>query len=106
MTLNARNLTTHLVIHPVINIRRDSKGRIIDILKQDNHPDDAQEEAIIHVEVDRQTEEDVLEAIMLQAPYFHSACCLVIQNTSVVQKKLYRLHLYNYSNHPYCIVPC
>lgn len=63
MALNARNLTTHLVIHPVINVQRDSEGRIVDILEHDNNPDNAREEAVIHVEVDRQTEKDVLDAI-------------------------------------------
>ncbi len=63
MALNARNLTTHLVIHPVINIQRDNNGHIIDILEHSEQHQDVHEEAIIHVEVDRQTETEVLESI-------------------------------------------
>lgn len=63
MSLNARSLTTHLVIHPVINIRRDSKGRIIEILEHGDDADDGRDEAVMHVEVDRQTEKKVLDAI-------------------------------------------
>ncbi len=63
MALNARNLTTHLVIHPVINIQRDNHGHIVDILEHDVEQEGAHEEAFLHVEVDRQTEKDVLEAI-------------------------------------------
>ena len=63
MALNARNLTTHLVIHPVINIQRDPTGHIVDIHEHSEQQQDTQEEAIIHVEVDRQTEKSVLEAI-------------------------------------------
>lgn len=63
MTLNARSLTTHLVIHPVINIRRDSSGRIVDILEHGDHSDGSRDEAVMHVEVDRQAEKEVLNAI-------------------------------------------
>ena len=63
MKLNARNLTTHLVIHPVINIRRDSRGHITEILNQSDKHDNVGYEAVIHVEVDRQTEKSVLKSI-------------------------------------------
>lgn len=63
MALNARNLTTHLVIHPVINVQRDTHGHIVDTLQHEEQQENAHEEAFIHVEVDRQTENDVLEAI-------------------------------------------
>jgi len=63
MTLNARSLTTHLVIHPVINIKRDSSGKIVDILQYGDHQKDSCDEAVMHIEVDRQTEKDVLEGI-------------------------------------------
>jgi glutamate dehydrogenase len=63
MALNARNLTTHLVIHPVINIQRDNHGHIVDILEHETTHEAAHEEAFIHVVVDRQTEKDVLETI-------------------------------------------
>jgi len=63
MALNARNLTTHLVIHPVINIGRDSSGHITEIRNYDNQAESVGDEALIHVEVDRQTEKEILEAI-------------------------------------------
>ena len=61
MKLNARNLTTHLVIHPVINIQRDASGKIIDIHEHGDGHQGACDEAIIHVEVDRQTEKEILK---------------------------------------------
>jgi glutamate dehydrogenase len=63
MALNTRNLTTHLVIHPVMNIQRDSKGHITDILEYANETEGADNEAVIHVEVDRQTEKSVLDSL-------------------------------------------
>ena len=64
MALNVRRLTTHLVIHPVINIRRNASGRILEILEHDDDTDDSHEEALIHIEVDRQTEKQVLDSIV------------------------------------------
>ena len=58
MALNRRSLTTHLVIHPVMSARRNSEGIL-------TGPEDGEEitEAVIHVEVDRQTEERILDEI-------------------------------------------
>ena len=58
MALNRRSLTTHLVIHPVMMSRRDAGGVL-------TGPEggEAITEAVIHVEVDRQTEERVLDEI-------------------------------------------
>jgi len=63
MALNARSLTTHLVIHPVINIRRDSKGHITEVLETDDKANGAMVEAVMHIEVDRHTEKNVLDSI-------------------------------------------
>ena len=58
MALNRRSLTTHLVIHPVMLSRRDAGGVL-------TGPEGGEAiiEAVIHVEVDRQTEERVLDEI-------------------------------------------
>ena len=58
MALNRRSLTTHLVIHPVMRAHRDASG----VLTGPNG-EEAITEAVIHVEVDRQTEERVLDDI-------------------------------------------
>ena len=58
MALNARALTTHLVIHPVMRVRRDDAG----VLTSPDHGEESVE-AVIHVEVDRQTEARVLDDI-------------------------------------------
>ena len=58
MALNRRSLTTHLVIHPVMSVHRDVEG-----ILTGPEGGEAITEAIIHVEVDRQTEEGVLDEI-------------------------------------------
>jgi len=63
MALNTCNLTIHLVIHPVFNIQRDSGGQIKEILEHGEQETNAREESLIHIEVDRLTEKEALEAI-------------------------------------------
>lgn len=63
MSLNRHGLTIHLVIHPVMNLRRDIKGRLTEIPTVDTGESDCTREAILHVEVDRQTAPEVLDEI-------------------------------------------
>jgi glutamate dehydrogenase len=56
MELNRRGFGVHLVIHPVMNVRRDADGALLDVLT--GHPDSegSTVESVIHVEVDRHTD--------------------------------------------------
>ncbi|MGH7799996.1 MAG: NAD-glutamate dehydrogenase [Thermodesulfobacteriota bacterium] len=64
MALNRHGLTIHLVIHPVMNLRRDTEGRLIEVLSADAATGGVIHEALLHVEVDRQTAPAVLEEIL------------------------------------------
>ncbi|MDQ3860968.1 MAG: NAD-glutamate dehydrogenase, partial [Actinomycetota bacterium] len=61
MEINRQGYGIHLMIHPVIKVRRDPEGRLVEVLSRDSTDDDAISESVIHVEVDRQTEPEVLE---------------------------------------------
>src|SRR5207237_4637090 len=61
MELNRHGLGIHLVIHPTMNVRRDDAGQMIDVV--DDEMDATGREAFIHVEVDRETDRDVLDTI-------------------------------------------
>jgi glutamate dehydrogenase len=63
MELNRQDLTIHLPIHPVLTVRRDDAGTLVQVLPPDAGPGDGLRESVIHVEVDRQTEPTVLERI-------------------------------------------
>jgi len=63
MSLNRRGLTMHLIIHPVMRLRRDDQSRIVEVIPRGEGSGEGATEAVIHCEVDRQTEPDVLEAI-------------------------------------------
>jgi glutamate dehydrogenase len=57
MELNRRGCGVHLIIHPVLAVRRDSGGRLLEILPQaDPLEEGAIGESVIHAEVARQSD--------------------------------------------------
>ena len=70
MVLNRRGYTSHLVVHPVLRFRREEGGRLAALLAVDDTQEGSIVEAVIHIETDRQTEPEVLDAI---ASEVHSA---------------------------------
>ena len=63
MALNARGLTNHLLIHPVMRFTRDAKHHIATVLNTEQELGDGIIEAVMHIEVDRQADENVLATI-------------------------------------------
>ena len=62
--LNRGGYRVHLIIHPVISVRRDEEGRLGEVLSPSRRrAQDAITEAVIHAEVDRQTDPAELAAI-------------------------------------------
>jgi glutamate dehydrogenase len=57
--LNRHNLRVHLVIHPILRIRRSSTGALTELLEPDAPEDGARRESFLHVQVDRQRERDL-----------------------------------------------
>ena len=60
--VNRQGLTLHLIIHPVIPVIRDAQGLLVKVADAADE-DGAHYESIIHVEVDRRTNPDELDAI-------------------------------------------
>ncbi len=63
MEINRQGYAIHFMIHPLISVRRDDEGRMVEILPPDSTDEDATSESLIHAEVDRQTEPEVLEEL-------------------------------------------
>jgi glutamate dehydrogenase len=61
MEINRQGYAIHMILHPVMKVRRDADGRLTDVLPPDADDEDAISESVIHVEVDRQTEPSLLE---------------------------------------------
>ena len=62
MEVNRQGLTLHLIIHPVLKIRRDARHQIAGVARGRDEPD-GRFESLIHVEVDRVTEPSRLQAL-------------------------------------------
>ncbi|MAF94177.1 MAG: NAD-glutamate dehydrogenase [Rhodospirillaceae bacterium] len=49
--LNRQNLRVHLVIHPILKVRRNKTGKLLDILKGGQRADDSVTESFMHLQV-------------------------------------------------------
>jgi glutamate dehydrogenase len=64
MELSRRGFGIHSVIHPVIAVRRDDNGHLVEVLPYSTEATEgAIRESVINVEVDRQTDHQDLEAL-------------------------------------------
>lgn len=63
MELNRLGMTVHLVIHPVLHVRRDDHDRLTEVTDDGGSSAIAPREAYIHVEVDRQSDTDKLHEL-------------------------------------------
>jgi len=63
MGVNRQGFAIHLMLHPIMNVKRDDEGRIVEVLDPDSADEEALSESVIHVEVDQQTEPQVLEEL-------------------------------------------
>ena len=61
MEINRQGLTVHLVIHPVMKLRR--KAGVLTEVMADRGGDAGRFESLIHVEIDRRTEREQLDAL-------------------------------------------
>lgn len=63
MELNRLGLTVHLVVHPVMRVKRDDQGYMNDVLDLKTVTDHGMAEAVIRIEVDRQSDDVKLAAL-------------------------------------------
>jgi glutamate dehydrogenase len=53
----------HLIVHPVLRVRRDEEGRLVEVLPHDATAEGCGLESFIHAEIDRDTESEHVEQI-------------------------------------------
>jgi glutamate dehydrogenase len=63
MELNRRGFGVHLIIHPVMWVRRDPDGRLLEVLPRDGEADPATAESVIHAEVAHHTDPEDLKQL-------------------------------------------
>ncbi|MEW5727592.1 MAG: NAD-glutamate dehydrogenase [Pseudomonadota bacterium] len=54
MALAARSTAIHRLVHPVLTVRRDAAGILLDVAAPDQSPPDGHPESVMFIEVDRQ----------------------------------------------------
>jgi len=64
MAITRQGLTCHRIIHPVMSVRRDPDGHLLAVVEGNAADADCITESVMHFEVDRQTEEETLEALL------------------------------------------
>ena len=88
MALNRRGLTTHLVIHPVMRLRRDDDGRVVEVLAGGAGADGALTEAVMHLEVDRQTDQELLDGIVADIESVLADVAAAVEDWRAMRDKL------------------
>ncbi|HSK14961.1 MAG TPA: NAD-glutamate dehydrogenase [Gaiellaceae bacterium] len=63
MALSGVGGGVHLIVHPVLRVRRDEEGRLVEVLQHDADAGGCGLESFIHVEIDRETEPEHVERI-------------------------------------------
>jgi glutamate dehydrogenase len=63
MALIRNGLTIHLIIHPIMRIKRNQKGILLDVMGPDIEGDHIMSEALMHFEVDQETNPEVFAAL-------------------------------------------
>jgi len=53
MVINRHDFYIHLTVHPVIKVRRDARGRLLEVLPFGEKGDGTLTESLIHIEIDR-----------------------------------------------------
>jgi glutamate dehydrogenase len=63
MDLTRKGYSIHLVIHPVMRIRRDENGQIVEVLEPESDDNGAIPESILHAEVGREHDRELLDEL-------------------------------------------
>jgi glutamate dehydrogenase len=63
MQINAQGLISHLIIHPVMSVRRDGAGTLTDLLPRGETGADVRVESAMHLEISRETDTEALRRL-------------------------------------------
>ncbi len=66
MALDRRNLGVHLVVHPILCVRRSNQGELLGMAPDDEPARDGEQrllESWTHIEIDRETNTDILDSV-------------------------------------------
>lgn len=84
-----RNITTHIIFHAGgVNVKRDANNKIIDIYPMGKKAPHATQEAIVFIEIDRQTEPAVLDDILQSLHHVLADVCAAVDDWPQMSSKM------------------
>ena len=86
MEVNRHGLTLHLIVHPIVAIVREADGSLADVAAEEAR--DAARESFIHVEIDRMTEVERLEALAAEVARVLSDVRLAVTDWKGMQERV------------------
>jgi glutamate dehydrogenase len=89
MELNRHGLVIHLPIHPVIRVRRDEAGGLVEVLPPD--ATDGIAESYLHFEVDRQSEQAVLDRLRAEVERVLADVRAACDDWGAMREQIYRI---------------
>ncbi len=81
-------LTTHQVMHPVMNVARDADGHIHSITPRNHGSTDDLTEAVLHFEVDRQADDEALTALHTEIRKVLDDVRVVVDDWAAMREKI------------------
>jgi glutamate dehydrogenase len=63
MAITRHGSAIHLYVHPIVRVRRDNEGRLLELLPRTADPSQGIAESLIHVEIDRHAEQALLDEL-------------------------------------------
>ena len=81
-------LITHLVVHPVVQVVRNDEGCINQVLPRGVQSREAQTEAVLHFEVDRQMDEEALSSLQMEIEQVLDDVQLVVEDWAPMRDKI------------------
>ncbi len=86
MAMDRLDLTVHLLIHPVVHVRRDAAGTALEVVPETG--DDTLTEAVMHFEVDRQATDAGLAAIETEVQSVLVDVRRAVEDWSIMRERL------------------
>ncbi len=86
--INRRERTLHLLLHPILRVRRSQEGARVEITDTLNAPTDVMVESYMHIEIDQETEPAELENIKASIESVLAQVRLAVQDWRAMRDKL------------------
>src|SRR5690606_40882959 len=84
--IDRQNLSIHMTIHPVLKVRRDARGRLLEVLPRGST--EGQSESFIRFEIDRETDAQLLKVLEHEITKVLADVRLAVRDWKKMRKKM------------------